>query len=97
MHVSLDKRKSHLLSLKTTAMNNTGGLGASVWGVQFQSLDSPGSVDYPLWKVRSPVRGVPFLTQRRFFMEEEYSHHLNYAVYKIHNEHMYVLPVMMEE
>lgn len=78
-------------------MNNTGGLGASVWGVQLQSLDSPGSVDYPLWKVRSPVRAVPFLTQKAFFVAEEYSHHLNYVGHETHNEHVYDLPETMEE
>lgn len=101
MHIILDKHKSHLISLKITTMNNAGGLGASVWGlihlVQFQHLDSPGSADYPPWKVRSLVRAVAFLTQKRFFTEEEYSYHLNYVRHETHNEHVYVLPEMMEE
>ena len=71
LHIILDKHKRYLMSLKITTMNNTGGLCASVWGVQLQSLDSPGNADYPLWKARSPVRAVPFLTQKWFFMEKE--------------------------
>lgn len=96
LHIILDIHTSYLISLKIT-MNNTGGLGPSVWGVQFQSLDSPGSADYPLWKVRSPVTPVPFLAQMMFSIEKENSHQLNYVGCKTYNEHVYVQPEMMEE
>lgn len=48
-------------------MNITGGLGAWAWGVQFQRMDPLGVL-----KVSAALSAAPFLTLKRFFMEEEY-------------------------
>lgn len=48
-------------------MNITGGFGCAVSEDGFS-----GSPDYPLWQVSAVLSAVPFLTQKRFFMEEEY-------------------------